>query len=395
MTLNISQDPTAPTMRGYQLGDYPTAAVTHDIIPVIISSGGSSEVTIDDGIFDRFTTAEHWNGGFVDVVGFQDTVYTSLDEAVGTIGADGAISRVSAGTCPVLVTGVPRITLRIDLDLSTVTTAAEDVFNRPVVGSLLEDMTDAVDGRINSGMSMGTNGGLYSTQDHATPSYVRNSSLWCADVDLTCISPWNSRGENTRAGTLVTARHILVAAHFPLAVADTIRFIAADGTVHTRTVAAVEEHPDYSPYYPDLTICALDSDLPGTITPCAVMPASHTDNLKSFTEGRPPCLGLDQQEKALIVDWRGGGTFATPTDSDRLIFDEDKVGGDSGNPACAIINGALVLIAPWTFGGAGSGTPVADFIADLNTMIGDADTAAGDATGYTLTPADLSGFPTY
>jgi hypothetical protein len=49
----------------------------------------------------------------------------------------------------------------------------------------------------------------------------------------------------------------------------------------------------------------------------------------------------------------------------------------------------------WTFGGAGSGTFVGQYTADINTMIASADAAAGINTGYTVTTVDLSGFPTW
>ena len=126
-----------------------------------------------------------------------------------------------------------------------------------------------------------------------------------------------------------------------------------------------------------------------------MMPSNNGSYLVNNTDNRPAALLLDQEEKALIGDWRGGGGYYYPTDADRLIFSEQVISGDSGNPSFLIVNDELVLVTVWTYGGAGSGTPVADFIADINTMIATADTQAGVSTGYTVTEADFSAFPTY
>tara|TARA_B110000459_G_C16272006_1_gene342526 strand:- start:161 stop:535 length:375 start_codon:yes stop_codon:yes gene_type:complete len=122
------------------------------------------------------------------------------------------------------------------------------------------------------------------------------------------------------------------------------------------------------------------------------MPSDYTSYLVN-EQVKTACLGLDQEEKALIIDWNSGGRMRTPTDPNRLIFHENKIGGDSGNPAFLIVDGELVLTTVWTFGGAGSGTAVANYISDINTMISTADTQAGVSTNYTVTEADFSTFP--
>jgi hypothetical protein len=112
-------------------------------------------------------------------------------------------------------------------------------------------------------------------------------------------------------------------------------------------------------------------------------------------------LGLDQEEKALIVDFITHRTstttaiFGIPTLPDRATFHESKISGDSGNPAFFIVNGELVLVTVWTSGGAGAGTIVSGHIAALNQMIIDSDAQAGVSTGYFVTEADFSAFPSY
>ena len=82
------------------------------------------------------------------------------------------------------------------------------------------------------------------------------------DLDITCVSPWNSSGGHKKAGTLVTPRHIIGAAHYEYSVGTVVRFVEKNGTVHDRTVTGKARHPECRNYTPDLTIYTLDSDLP-------------------------------------------------------------------------------------------------------------------------------------
>jgi len=258
--------------------------------------------------------------------------------------------------------------------------------------SLSSHCSKQIDDLLGESMSMEVNGKIFTSQDHASSTYVRNPDLWCGDLDITCASPWNSSGGHKKAGTLVTPRHVIGAAHYEYSVGAVVRFVEKDGTVHDRTVAGKARHPESTNYHPDLTIYTLDSDLPDTIKPCYVMPSDYATYLAN-EQVKTACLGLDQEEKALIIDWNSGGRMRTPTDPNRLIFHENKISGDSGNPAFLIVDEELVLMTVWTWGGAGAGTPIADYISDINTMISTADTQAGVSTNYTVTEADFSTFP--
>ena len=251
-------------------------------------------------------------------------------------------------------------------------------------------MSKQIDDILDESMTMEVNGKVFISQDHATRGYMRNEDLWCADLDLTGLSPWNSSGGHKKAGTLITPRHVIGAAHYEYSIGTVVRFVETNGTVHDRTVAGKTRHPDYKPHFPDLTIYTLDSDLPSSITPCTVMPSDYSKYFDNIYKSKIPCIGFDQEEKALIIDWANGGRMRTPTDSKRLIFNESKIKGDSGNPAFLVLEGKLVLITVWTYGGAGGGTAVADYISDINGMIATADKQAGVSTTYTVTEADFS-----
>ena len=251
-------------------------------------------------------------------------------------------------------------------------------------------LSKQIDDLLNDSMSMEVNGKIFTSQDHASSTYVRNPDLWCGDLDITCASPWNSSGGHKKAGTLITPRHVIGAAHYEYSVGTVVRFVEKDNTVHDRTVIGKARHPECRNHYPDLTIYTLDSDLPSTISPCSVISSDYSDYLDGVSNDKIPCLGLDQEEKALIIDWWVRGWMRIPKDPKRLIFHENKIKGDSGNPAFLILDGKPVLVTVWTFGGAGAGTFLAEHISDINAMIVTADTRAGVSTNYTVTEADFS-----
>ena len=378
----------------------------------ILSQAGSSVVQVFDAMVTRSTGASTVTDYQITIQAIDSALNTfeSLHPSIATVDSTGLVTGVSAGRAIIRVNR-SGITRDQAVTVTAVPSTAQDTFLNWATGTLAKHATDYVDTDL-VGKSTASAIRIFSTQNHTTQSYVRNSSLWCAGLapKLTCCSPWNSTGANTRAGTLVTPRHILYAAHYPIPDGDTIRFITADGTVITRTQIKRKIHPNYSPFFPDLVIGVLDSDLPASITPCLVPPTTFEQHFSNLDYG-VPCVCLDQEEKALVTDFSGADSnlyrlFREPTDSKRLEFYEPKISGDSGNPAFMVVNGELVLLTVWTFGGGGAGTNVENQITALNQMIVDADTLAGYSTvddptwpnaagHYKLKEADLSGFPSY
>lgn len=92
---------------------------------------------------------------------------------------------------------------------------------------------------------------LYSAQDHATPSYTRDTSCWANDIaaKLTAISPWNSHGSYTQAGVLISPRHVLFATHFFPPTGTTIRFVTTANVVVDRTLSATESLTVTKPFW--------------------------------------------------------------------------------------------------------------------------------------------------
>ena len=176
-------------------------------------------------------------------------------------------------------------------------------------------------------------------------------------------------------------------------VGSTVYFLATDGTIISRTITAIVTVGPGG-YETDNVVGLLDSDLPGSITPCKVAPSNLADLIPGIFWG-VPCLCIDRKGQALVGDlWDIDGmcVFRAPSDATRLAFFETRASGDSSNPVFARINSDLALATTWTFAGAGSGPNVSANHGYINTAIAAADSAGGVSTGYTLTVADCSGF---
>ena len=237
--------------------------------------------------------------------------------------------------------------------------------------------------------------------------YERNPDCWAYDLDLTCASPYNSREGKKRAGTLITPRHVLLAAHYSLQNGDSIRFIAKNNQIIRRKIIANSIRTDVGSNQPDIQVALLDSDVPASITACQFLPANYSNYLANKGAGLPT-LFLDQTEKAAVGEVMGDGWDFTkfyqqyPTLPNRLALNLTVIVGDSGNPVFLVLNNKLVLLGLFTFGGAGSGTSLtyinslpnggtaANLDQSLNDIIKETDTLAGINTGYKVTFFDFS-----
>lgn len=317
--------------------------------------------------------------------------YQSSAPSVATVDALGYVRHVAPGTATLTYSAGDQ-SRSVALGFGATGPATQDTLLGYVPGSLAHHIAIGVDSRL-AGKTPEESLRIYTVQNHAAGLYARNAQVWCADWDLTPISPWNSSGGPTRAGCLISPRHLLFAAHYQLDVGARVRFVSLTGEVVERTLAAKRTHPDYQPFYPDITVGVLDSDVPEGIGFARLLPDDWADHLPALSITRPlPALTLDQEEKALVTDWASEGTstgFRAPSDPHRASFYEPKIGSDSGNPALVRIGDHLVLLTVWTYGGPGSGTSVRAHKAQINTMM----TQLGG--GYQLTEVDLSAWPSY
>ncbi len=273
--------------------------------------------------------------------------------------------------------------------------------------SMVTDAINAVDSRLAVAASVEDSIKIFSIQDHENGLYFRNSYVWTGDVDLTCISPWNSDGGKNKAGTLITPQHIVFAAHYKIAVGSTIRFVTQDDEVIERKLVGYTVAPEYSPHWPDYVIGVLEeipeSDtgnaVPDSITSTYYLPDNFDAYLNQYVSSyQIPAFVLDQEEKALITNVSGlaeGSNMASYTypTGDRYDYYEDQIGGDSGDPGFLIIDGKLVLLEVRTYGGPGSGTSQTLMKHSIQDIINVDNQTYG--TDYTLQIIDTSHFTTY
>ena len=268
-------------------------------------------------------------------------------------------------------------------------------------GSLGTACISAVDDRL-TGADPTTALNLYITRNHTAGTYVRNPGAWCANLDLTSISPYNSINGDRYSGTLITPRHILLATHTGDFRNGTMRFVTTENSMKEYTVIDQLSLPNT-----DLTVGLLDSDVSTEISPAKILPSNYRQYFAPqiiLAMTHIPGLCLDQQERASVMDLLGlyptASTFIKPNSSIRTPFHRDIASdGDSGNPAFLIIDNELVLITVWTQGG--SGSPAADFAAEIQQAISTLDSAHGispppeSPNKYNLVTKDLSTFVPY
>lgn len=356
-----------------------------------VDTAGGSEFSVNNDANIETVTADYSDPHYdLAIIGDGENVVLSALDATGTL-TGNRLSRVSNGTCRVLAKH-PLLTRTTSLDMSRINDNVYSVLSSYVAGSLAKHIDDQTRALIGSNTSV--NMPIYSLQNHAIPSYVRNVSCWMVAVDLTAISPWNSLGAQYRAGVAISPRHTLHAKHFGVTAGTVLRFVTAGNAVVSRTVDSVENLAESTLYDRDVQIAKLDSDLPEAITPVKFLPANAYDYLPTWGTWKIPLVATNQFERMTCalcnkftvspVDFVGAWVT---TESPYASMYESVISLDSGSPAFVIVNGTLVLICHWTFAGQGAAHHL------MLTEIGAAMTSLGG--GYSPSTVDLSSFTDY
>lgn len=279
--------------------------------------------------------------------------YSSSDESIAVVSSKGFIRFVSEGFVTITASS-NSYSVERGLEMrQKLVTPSSSVFVSPVLGSARKNTTGAIDNKISSTDPSVTKA-VFTNQDHVTPFYVRNANVWIGlNIDLTCCSPWNSRGGVQRAGTLVGSRSFVFANHFDLQSGDTIRFVNASNQHFDYTISSVVNINQ------DLSVGFFASAVDSSLGIAKVLPFYWVEHFPTNIEDIPVAY-LDQEEKILVADGVSisGNTASikAPTNSTRLSFYEDIVSGDSGNPVFLIINNEPVIIT--TFLSNFSGTAI-------------------------------------
>jgi len=373
--------------------------------------------------------------------------FSSSDEGVATVDTSGKLTIVSDGEVLITVT-VTRTSdgvfitnsVPVDVDI-TASTSIDYIENATgTAGKAFDDSLNA----LISGETPSSAKPRFSSRDLGTKTFNRNPDFWGVGLDgLSAISPNNSRNQNRRAGTAITKRHIICAAHYPLAVGDTVDFVedsSGSNVAVTKTIIKAKTHPLYAGqaggYCYDIQICLLDSDLPTEIEVMEIMPSDAGDYTGEYNWMASQGCSFDQEQKglstlhsilspgyyygtALADHWFNhlppvmmlvGVSYipnilgyTSPSDSfspklaletdEHYTFAEKNITGDSGAPHCFVLGSKLLLIGLNTTPTGGTYLP--NRISEINQLILDVDALAGISTGYTVTEADLSSYPTY
>jgi len=169
---------------------------------------------------------------------------------------------------------------------------------------------------------------------------VRNPDNWCADVDLSCASPWNSRAGRLRAGTLITGRHFVNAQHYPLSAGDRIVFVSKNGVSYTGTVEAAARILDT-----DIRLNRLTEEVPVDIVPVDVLGAQGYDLLQYHRDDLSFSLAVINQHEMLAAGkyTRGFPSVIAPISEELEEFWCDVKSGDSGDPSFIVVEGKAVF----------------------------------------------------
>lgn len=383
--------------------------------PTQVAPGTTAPYTEDDKEGERFTTSSTGEQlSLIPIVTYSlndDSIsfaYTSDNPTEIDVAPNGQVvfmvapeSTSSAVITIVATSGTATTTRIVNVTLTLSGASVVEVIEGGVAGSARKALSDPMDNALVAA-NPATQQEVYTTQD----PHVRNTNFFLNGTHaeaLTCASPWNSRQEGKRAGTAVTPRHAVLASHYPLSVGDTLRFIASDNTVVTKTVVQAARIFTGGAGT-DAFMVLFDSDLPASITPCKLFPDGYETYLPAgattAAAASLPLLAMDFSENGIALDLISKQASAVPTMlygaptlPDRLAFYDPIITGDSGNPIFAVIGSELWLLS--TFFGAGSGPFYGGLVTELNAMIVTLDTLQNDLTGYTVTEGDLSAYPTY
>lgn len=371
------------------------------LVPRIVGSVTSTNVTDRDVTYAQTVTAQTvtdvswpWGLGSSGLTSGQVT-RSFVPSGIVTLGGSSDLwTYVAPGTVALRLTTPSRV-YEQQVTVSSSGSTTTRTLTGAAGGSLRAHLVTQVAGRAVSYGAIAERASLYTGSSPGT-SYTRNPQSWVSGVNMTPVAVWNSEtaayGNSWRGQTLVSPRHYIGAAHWPVSVGTVLHFITSANVVVARTVTARQVISGT-----DITVGVLDSDVPGTIGFARVLPAAWAAKLPTISSSFPvPVVKLNQAQQALLVDLAalGSGGFdgvkcQVPTASDRVSFYGRSLTGDSGSPVFAVVNDTMVLLCALYGGEAGNGP----FVTAYRTEINAAMTALGG--GYQLTDVALSAFTSY
>lgn len=379
-----------------------TVVPTVRVTPMITTTG--SEFVINDAVWYNISSNRTtFNEAVLQPSTPVSASYQSLDPTAAQVDQNGVLTHVSNGFARIVVRCGPAVKSFTVEVLNFPYSLIVKTFDRWVANTLAKYASDSVESRIAGKTPSASTLNIYSAADHATGSYTRSATLWCADLHrkLTASCVWNSKWGQVACGTLITPQHMVGATHYNawVEVGNVFRWVDEGNVTHTRTVVGVRAIPNA-----DTTIALLDSPLPASIYPALIPPAGWTNRLGSLlsyngpsTTGTP-CVVRNQFGEARVLNLTGTEPPPPSVEERSLGFNpsvthlspwqRNLVPGDSGSSIFMEVGHAnkFMLI---TLGGVSANMARSTWASHIAAL----DSSAGASTGLLPIVADLSAFP--
>lgn len=357
----------------------------------VLSGSSSGTVYRYDVIYNYFSTGSVESKCFVYVQDSGTTpIFTAATPAIGTINSVGSTTYVSSGTA-YFNARIGRRTKSIPCTFNRTNNSTSYTFNSVVSTSTIKEMKDEVDARLSGQTPSSTSYNFYSAINDTTHTYTRNTSLFAADVDFTCVPALSGAINSAQTMGVLVAPDIMIQANHSHP-SGTMYFVKNDNTTVSRTITSGMNIAGT-----DIYVAKLDSAVPAGITPCKVFSSTAFTNKVSSTSIaylQPPVVytnqhrvlrvgkisyGVNTPFSQQINIVRGSGTY-----SDWYTV---PCCGDSGSPAFALINGEAIVLGVWYT--ASSVPNLSGYITQINAAM------ATLGSSNTLSTVSLSGFHTF
>ena len=371
--------------------------LTESVIQTTITPGDpAGTLVVNDAVYDQQTTALVETGSQLGVQGSESAEFVSLDTDIAIVDGSGGVGWVANGTARILAKGA-NLWKRRNVTVSRDGGQSVNHLAHYATGSLAKYLCDSIDNAI-VGKTSATNGNLFTSMDHVTPAYVRNTNCWVnqAGIDASCIGVWNNdrvvgiQGQWNH-GFVLHPRIAIMAFHYlpPFHVGKSVRFVTMDNVVVDRVVDAALNVPAT-----DMYLLRFEEALPGSINVGQVMPASWQDYLPTLAAAAPhtniPIFGTDQFKGAYVENLSGitsvNGTISLPlpTETDRYEFHRPpSIGGDSGAPQCFVAGAQLIFVTSLSSTLLLYSNMLALLDAGMDTLVSGAASTKFDISGFT------------
>lgn len=312
------------------------------------------DTTVTQTNLDRIIFRDSWGAIRRDRIiqlsgmrGFYPVDYMATPTNVAVVSSNGYVQHLADGVATVTVSTHFRSSTNLLYFLT-----------QP--GSSVERNSDGATGTVRrsaiDGINAGVTGGqmtVFSSLDHATAVYVRNTNLFLRPAPA-CLAVWSSASsfsaEQWNRGVLLTPRHAVLASHVnDLGVGVTCRWVRADNVV---TDAVVTASVDLGS---DVSLIRLDRAITGISPAKLIAPELAIESLPTGLEYLPMALAEAHGEPRMqcVVgassDLGRSDIFAVnasaPVDPTwRTLFYHSPIIGDSSSPIFCVIGGDLVLV---------------------------------------------------